>query len=132
MGGEKNVSIQVLGDPAIYRANPDRMTQLFLNLIDNAVKYNIEGGTVEVKIEELPDSITISVQDTGIGIPKEYQDRIFERFYRVDQSRSRKMGGTGLGLSIVKHIVGLYKGRISLQSQPDKGTLVEITLPKQP
>ena len=128
---EKRVTVRVYGDPVIYHANADRMTQLFLNLIDNAIKYNREGGAVNVHVTETPFDAVLSVQDTGIGIPKEAQDRIFERFYRVDRSRSRKMGGTGLGLSIVKHIVGLYKGKVALKSVVDQGTTVEITLPKR-
>lgn len=128
---EKNVSIQVTGDVGTYEANPDRITQLLLNLIDNAIKYNVDGGKVDINVSERIDGVTVRVSDTGIGIPPEAQSRIFERFYRVDKSRSRKMGGTGLGLSIVKHIVSLYKGTIRLESKVGEGTSIEIFLPSE-
>ncbi len=125
----KNVTVTVSGDDGIVNANADRMTQLVLNLLDNAVKYNRNGGSVAVTVEQRVGSVALKVTDTGVGIPPEATDRVFERFYRVDKSRSRKMGGTGLGLSIVKHIVGLYRGKISLESKVGEGTTVEVTLP---
>ena len=127
--GEKNVTITVSGDNGILEANPNRMAQLVINLIDNAVKYNLDGGSVIVTVRQHDDSVSLTVADTGEGIPPESIGRVFERFYRVDKSRSRKMGGTGLGLSIVKHIVGLYKGKINLKSKIGKGTVVKVTLP---
>ena len=125
----KNVTVTVSGDDGIVNANADRMTQLVLNLLDNAVKYNREGGSVAVTVRQNIGSVVLTVSDTGVGIPPEATDRVFERFYRVDKSRSRKMGGTGLGLSIVKHIVGLYKGKIDLKSVVGEGTTIEISLP---
>ena len=125
----KNVTVTVEGDDGIVNANSDRMTQLILNLLDNAIKYNRDGGSVSVAVRQCIDSVVLTVADTGVGIPPEATDRVFERFYRVDKSRSRKMGGTGLGLSIVKHIVGLYRGKISLKSKVGEGTTIEVTLP---
>lgn len=126
---EKDVTVNIEGDNVFIDANPDRMTQLILNLLDNAIKYNVPGGKADIIIRQDRKNVIIKVSDTGIGIPEEAQERIFERFYRVDKSHSRKIGGTGLGLSIVKHIVALYKGKISLKSKEDTGTAIEVTLP---
>lgn len=104
------------------RANPHRLQQLYTNLIDNAIKYNHPGGQVNVTLKQERGMLLFGVRDTGIGIAKEHHERLFERFYRVDKGRSREIGGTGLGLSIVKHIVSLYGGDISLQSEPGKGS----------
>jgi two-component system phosphate regulon sensor histidine kinase PhoR len=126
----KSVSIITDMDPDIQiTANRDRIKQMLINLVDNAVKYNNEGGTVSIKTEKAGNRIIVRVSDTGIGIPVEHLDRIFERFYRVDKGRSRNMGGTGLGLSIVKHIVNLYNGEISVESKPGAGTEFKIQLP---
>ena len=110
-------------------ANRNRIKQMLINLVDNAIKYNKPSGKVIVKAFRKQGRIVISVKDTGIGIPSEHIDRIFERFYRVDKGRSRSMGGTGLGLSIVKHIVYLYNGDVRIESQADKGTEFIIQLP---
>ncbi|RCX17546.1 two-component system phosphate regulon sensor histidine kinase PhoR [Anaerobacterium chartisolvens] len=110
-------------------ANRDRIKQMLINLIDNAIKYNVESGTVTVKCFKAEGKVVISVKDTGIGIAQEHLSRIFERFYRVDKGRSRNMGGTGLGLSIVKHIVNLYSGDIRVNSEPGKGTEFVIQIP---
>ena len=107
----------------------NRFKQLLINLIDNAIKYNIEGGRVDVKITKIDKFIKIIVEDTGIGISEQDLPRIFERFYRVDKSRSRQMGGTGLGLAIVKHIVISFKGTINIESDLGKGTRIEILIP---
>lgn len=111
-----------------YNCNPGRLKELLINLIDNGFKYT-EEGVVRLTCREKDNALYIKVEDTGIGIEKEHLPRIFERFYRVDKSRSRKQGGTGLGLSIVKHIVELYNGRIKVESQVGKGTCFEIKLP---
>jgi two-component system phosphate regulon sensor histidine kinase PhoR len=103
------------------------MYELFFNLIDNAIKYNKPGGSVNVDIKGVDGRIEITVSDTGIGIPKKSQSRVFERFYRVDKSRSKKKGGTGLGLAIVKHIVMIHDGRVSLESRENEGTTISIT-----
>lgn len=102
------------------------LIELFDNLIQNAIRYNVPGGKVEVKVCKEDSKTVLIVKDTGIGIPEEDKDRIFERFYRVDKSRSRETGGTGLGLAIVKHIVELHGGEIELESIPDKGTCIKI------
>lgn len=109
--------------------NRDRIKQMLINLIDNAIKYNRENGSVLVRAVRSEGSLAISVEDTGIGIEEQHISRIFERFYRVDKGRSRSMGGTGLGLSIVKHIVNLYDGSISVESEPGKGTKFTVLLP---
>lgn len=110
------------------RGDPFRIEQLFINLIDNAIKYTQEGG-ITVSLGGSQNIAVIKVSDTGIGIPREHLGRIFERFYVVDKSRSRKLGGTGLGLSIVKRIVSLHRGTISVSSRPCEGTSFTITLP---
>ncbi|MDD3845894.1 MAG: ATP-binding protein [Syntrophorhabdaceae bacterium] len=105
-----------------------KLEQVFVNLFDNAIKYTDAGG-ITVEMETRDNTVVISVADTGQGIPSEHIDRIFERFYVVDKSRSKKLGGTGLGLSIVKHIILLHNGKITVQSSPGKGTRFVITLP---
>lgn len=100
--------------------------EVIYNLCDNAIKYNNPGGYVKVSIVELSDSVKISVSDNGIGIPQEHQDKIFERFYRVDKSHSKQSGGTGLGLSIVKHAVQYHHGKVILESEPGQGTTISV------
>lgn len=111
------------------KADPRRIYQLLKNLMENAVKYNREGGAVNVSATLERGVAVIRVHDTGIGIPAEHLDRVFERFYRVDKGRSREQGGTGLGLSIVKHIVGLYGGDVRADSAPGVGTTFTVRLP---
>jgi two-component system phosphate regulon sensor histidine kinase PhoR len=123
---EHRVAVSVSGDASML-AGRSMVYELFYNLIDNAIKYNKPGGTVKVDISQIEDKIEIAVADTGIGIPVEAQSRVFERFYRVDKSRSKKTGGTGLGLAIVKHIVLLHKGHMALQSAEGQGTVVRIS-----
>ena len=119
---EKNVSIQVTGNGFSVNGVRRMLQEVVYNLCDNAIKYNVPGGNVEIKVE----SNIITVADTGIGIPTEHKDRIFERFYRVDKSHSKASGGTGLGLSIVKHAVAYHKATISLESMPGQGTTITI------
>lgn len=119
----------IIGGDVYLEANPDRIKQLLLNLADNAIKYNREGGSVSISAEKTHGFVRVSVKDTGIGISEEHISRIFERFYRVDKGRSRSMGGTGLGLSIVKHIVDLYRGNIRLISDLGRGSEFIIELP---
>jgi two-component system phosphate regulon sensor histidine kinase PhoR len=109
--------------------NRDRIKQMLINLVDNAIKYNIKEGTIIINAYKDEGTVVISVKDTGIGIPEKYFDRIFERFYRVDKGRSRNAGGTGLGLSIVKHIINLYNGDIKVISKANSGTEFIIKLP---
>ncbi len=111
------------------RAHPRRLYQLMKNLMENGIKYNRDGGVLNVSAAVERGAVVIRVHDTGIGIPPEHQDRIFERFYRVDKGRSRELGGTGLGLSIVKHIVGLYAGDIGVASEPGVGTTFTVRFP---
>ncbi|MBF0521750.1 MAG: PAS domain-containing protein [Candidatus Omnitrophica bacterium] len=107
------------------------ITQVFYNLMDNAIKYNKEGGLIKISAEEKgPRTASVTVADTGEGIPSEDVSRIFERFYRVDKARSRELGGTGLGLSIVKHIIQAHSGEVSVESQLGRGSAFSFTLPK--
>lgn len=110
--------------------NESYIRELIINLIDNAVKYNNPGGWVHISVSLKDDEAYVSVVDNGIGIPKSSQNRIFERFYRVDKSRSKEREGTGLGLSIVKHIMEYHKGRIELESALNKGTKITVYFPR--
>ncbi len=127
INAEKNkVTIMVKGTHSLVEANKQMIEELIFNLCDNAIRYNNVGGTVIVTIGEQEERIFLSVKDTGIGIPKKHQERIFERFYRVDKSRSKSTGGTGLGLAIVKHIVAQHSAELTLKSEEGEGT--EITV----
>ena len=112
----------------IINADPFKLEQVFINLIDNAIKYT-ERGEIAISLNSYNETVTIEIQDTGICIPQEHLSRIFERFYVVDSSRSRKLGGTGLGLSIVKHIVLLHNGKIDVKNIPGVGTNFVVSLP---
>jgi two-component system phosphate regulon sensor histidine kinase PhoR len=128
--GEKNLYLKLVADEKLPLIHADyfRLEQMFVNLVDNALKHTEKGGvTIVLKARE--NEIAIEVQDTGIGISREHLPRIFERFYTVDKSRSRKLGGTGLGLSIVKHIVLLHGGAIEVKSDVGQGTKFIVTLP---
>ncbi|HWE03346.1 MAG TPA: ATP-binding protein [Tepidisphaeraceae bacterium] len=122
-----NVELPV-GVPRIL-GNPDYLERAVSNLIDNAIKYSPEGGVVNVTMGYSHESVTIEVQDNGIGIPPADLDRIFERFYRVDRSRSREMGGTGLGLSIVKHVAQVHGGSVEVSSTPGAGSRFRLKIP---
>lgn len=128
---EKEVNIIVSGSATFIEGVPKIIDQMIFNLCDNAVKYNRDGGAVTLKITESEENVSVSVTDTGIGIPEEHQSRVFERFYRVDKARSRSTGGTGLGLSIVKHGARIHGAEIKLESEPDKGTTVTLSFPKK-
>ena len=119
--------MNISGDDAQVAMAPSRLRELLTNLMENGIKYNEPGGQVDVTVKREAGKVDIVVKDTGIGIPKESQERVFERFYRVDKGRTRKTGGTGLGLAIVKHIVLLYGGTISLESAPGKGSTFTMT-----
>ncbi len=125
------VDVQVAPGLSV-RADPERLRQVFANLLDNAVKYNIDGGRISVKAEARHYDLIVTITDTGIGIPAEDAPRIFERFYRVDKARSRALGGTGLGLSIVKHLVEAHGGTVSVESQPGRGSTFTVQLPLRP
>lgn len=126
---EKHIFISVIGESAEVNGVRGFLHEMIYNLCDNAIKYNVENGSVEINVSVTPDGPIVSVKDTGIGIPLEYQDRVFERFFRVDKSRSKASGGTGLGLSIVKHIAQYHHAVISLQSSIGIGTTVSVTFP---
>ena len=123
------IQIHLEGNCVLLHSNEGYMRELFINLVDNAIKYNNAGGTVEITIQHIGAQAKIVIADNGIGIPLQAQSRIFERFYRVDKSRSKQRGGTGLGLSIVKHIVDCHNGTISLRSELGHGTEITILLP---
>ncbi|RVU54057.1 sensor histidine kinase [Anaerosphaera multitolerans] len=125
---DKSVKLHLKGEASII-ANENMMWEMISNLVENAIKYNRENGEVTVELNE-DGKVKIKVSDTGIGIPRAKQNRIFERFYRVDESRNKKTGGTGLGLSIVKHIVKNHGGEIKFKSKEGIGTEIEIELPK--
>lgn len=127
MNAEKQgVTMRLCGKPSIVFADRQQMEELVYNLCDNAIRYNKRGGSVTVTVNTEKTHVFLSVRDTGIGISAEHQDRIFERFYRVDKSRSKATGGTGLGLAIVKHIVSQHGAELSLESQEGKGTEMKV------
>ncbi len=126
---EKDVSISVTGEHVSVIGNKTVLDEIIYNLCDNAIKYNNNGGYVEVKISHIPTKALITVSDNGMGIPKEHINRIFERFYRVDKSHSRKIKGTGLGLSIVKHGVMYHNGTIRVDSKLGKGSVFTVEFP---
>ena len=125
----KGVSLTVTGEAAELQGVPGLVREMVFNLCDNAIKYNVPGGTVEVSVARREGGALLTVRDTGIGIPPKYQGRVFERFFRVDKSRSKASGGTGLGLSIVKHGAQYHGAKISLRSQPDRGTEISVLFP---
>lgn len=125
-----NVSLSLKGEPSIVTGKSQLLSSIMFNLCDNAIKYNKQGGSVEVEVKNFIDCVKLSVSDTGIGIPLDQQSRIFERFYRVDKSRSKDVGGTGLGLSIVKHAAKLHNAEIEVRSTLGEGTTIILTFPK--
>lgn len=126
---QKSVRISVDGEAVVIRGVRQVLEEIVYNLTDNAIKYNVDGGSVDIRVKRLPaEKAEVMVTDTGIGIPEESRERVFERFYRVDKSHSRQTGGTGLGLSIVKHGVALHHGEISLESVVGKGTEVRVVV----
>lgn len=127
----KDIEITVTGGTVRIKSVRGLLTEIIYNLCDNAIKYNKDGGMVEVSISRQENLAVISVKDSGIGIPPEHQTRIFERFYRVDKSRSKESGGTGLGLSIVKHAVQYLNGKIDLQSSPGEGTVIQVSFQEE-
>ncbi len=127
-----SVKVTVSGEKAEITGIYTVLDEIIHNLLENAIKYNKPGGDARINVSQTPESVKITVSDTGIGIPAESIDRVFERFYRVDKSRSRTIGGTGLGLSIVKHGVTLHGGTIGITSSEGSGTEITITFPKKP
>ena len=126
----RDVTVSVAGQPAVIPGVRRLLYEVVYNLCDNAIKYNRDGGRVDVTVAADAGGSSITVADTGIGIAPEHQSRVFERFYRVDKSHSKASGGTGLGLSIVKHAVQYHHGRIELESTPGTGTTIRVIFPK--
>ena len=126
----QNVSMHLSGESATVCADRQLIEELIYNLCDNAIRYNNRGGSVSVKAGRDGGQAFLEVTDTGIGISAEHRDRIFERFYRVDKSRSRETGGTGLGLAIVKHIASRHGAQILLESEKGKGTKIRVVFPE--
>lgn len=127
LAAKKNIKFHVTGELAVIEGIPHILQEMIYNLCENAIKYNVENGNVFIQVAQIGEHKSVVIEDTGIGIPKEHQDRIFERFYRVDKSHSRETGGTGLGLSIVKHGALLHGAEIKLESEKEKGTRIELT-----
>ena len=127
---DANVTSTLSGEQAVLSGIPQLLFGIVYNLCDNAVKYNRKHGDVFIKVKNQADSVILTVRDTGIGIPPEHQEPVFERFYRVDKSHSKDLGGTGLGLSIVKHAAKIHKADIRLESAPGNGTKITIVFPK--
>lgn len=125
----RSVTVSVTGQPSVIPGVRRLLYEVVYNLCDNAIKYNRDGGRVDVTVAADADGSSITVADTGIGIAPEHQSRVFERFYRVDKSHSKASGGTGLGLSIVKHAVQYHHGRIELESTPGSGTTIRVVFP---
>ena len=125
----RNLTITVEGEPVELTGVRRLLYEIVFNLCDNAIKYNTDGGRVQVTVTKENETAAVTVRDTGIGIPPDQQERVFERFYRVDKSHSKASGGTGLGLSIVKHAVQYHHGAIHLQSEVGKGTEIRVTFP---
>ena len=127
----KNVSIRLEGTKTVIQGIPQLVSGIVFNLMDNAVKYNKDGGLVIVRLGQEKNQAVLTVMDTGIGIRPEHQERVFERFYRVDKSHSKEIGGTGLGLSIVKHAALILGAAIELDSTVGKGTIVTVRFPME-
>ena len=125
------MTVSVTGQPAVLPGVRRLIYEIVYNLCDNAIKYNRDGGRVDVTVAADAGGSSITVADTGIGIAPEHQARVFERFYRVDKSRSKQTGGTGLGLSIVKHGAQVHHAQIAMQSALGEGTTITLTFPAQ-
>lgn len=123
----RNIQIEVMGEEVLYHGIRQVLDEMIYNICENAIKYNKVGGKVSVWVGSTLKGKKIIVSDTGIGIPEDQQERIFERFYRVDKSHSKESGGTGLGLSIVKHGAMLHNASIHVESELNKGTKMELT-----
>ena len=128
---QRNVRMEVTGEPVTYFGIRQILDEMIYNVCENAVKYNNENGRVSVWVGNTLEGPKVTVTDTGIGIPEEHHERIFERFYRVDKSHSKERGGTGLGLSIVKHGALLHGAKVTVDSAPGKGTRIEMQFPKK-
>lgn len=123
---KRDVYVELGGEPVVYYGVKQMLDEMIFNLCENAIKYNVPEGKVLLWVGNSPEGVKIIVQDTGIGIPKDQQERVFERFYRVDKSHSKETGGTGLGLSIVKHGAIFHHAQIRVDSEVGKGTKMEV------
>lgn len=128
---EAQVTLELTGTSAMIEGIPQLVNGIVYNLCDNAIKYNKPGGTVSIDVQVRENGTVLTVKDTGIGIPQEHQQRIFERFYRVDKSHSKEVGGTGLGLSIVKHAAQVHGAEVELKSKPGEGTTIRVIFPNE-
>lgn len=128
---ESGIELALEGEPVTIKGIPELVSDIVSNLCDNAIKYNNPMGKVTVSVAEETGAAVLTVKDTGIGIPQEHLDRIFERFYRVDKSHSKEVGGTGLGLSIVKHAALIHNAKITVESTVGEGTTITVTFPKE-
>ncbi len=126
---QNGITVQLETEPCILQGVPRLIHEIVYNLVENAIKYNVTGGSVKVSVKWKGETAVLSVADTGIGIPAEHLDRIFERFYRVDKSHSKQFGGTGLGLSIVKHAASYFNASIHVESNQGKGTTISVVFP---
>ena len=126
---DKDVEISIEGEASLMKGIPHMLYSIVYNLCDNAIKYNCQGGSVKVIVTHDDLNTILRVADTGVGIPQDSLNRIFERFYRVDKSHSKEVGGTGLGLSIVKHAVNIHNGNIEVHSDLGKGTEFVVNFP---
>ena len=123
---KQDITLTLSGQHAVIEGVEQLLQEMVYNLCDNAIKYNISGGSVTVSVWQNGQTVTLSVVDTGIGIPYADQSRVFERFYRVDKSHSKEVGGTGLGLSIVKHAAQSHGAKLELKSDPGRGTAIAV------
>lgn len=128
---QRNIVFHIETESAVLSGVPHVLEEMIYNLCDNAIHYNKDNGSVTLKVEKHPDDITVTVADTGIGIPYGEQERVFERFYRVSRSRSKEIDGTGLGLSIVKHGALLHQATVKMESEVDKGTTIRLIFPNK-
>lgn len=128
---QRNIVFHIETESAVLSGVPHVLEEMIYNLCDNAIRYNKDNGSVTLKVEKHPDDITVTVADTGIGIPYGEQERVFERFYRVSRSRSKEIDGTGLGLSIVKHGALLHQATVKMESEVDKGTTIWLIFPNK-
>jgi two-component system phosphate regulon sensor histidine kinase PhoR len=126
----RGIGVKVTGERASIIGSGQMIDEMLYNLVENSIKYNVEGGSIEINTRQTSDSIVLSVKDTGIGISPSERERVFERFYRTRESLQRSIAGTGLGLSIVKHAAMLHNGKIELESDEMKGTTIAVSFPK--
>ena len=127
---KRSVQVELRGESVVYHGVRQMLDEMIFNLCENAIKYNVPDGKVIIWVGNTPEGIKVVVEDTGIGIPENQQERVFERFYRVDKSHSKKTGGTGLGLSIVKHAAIYHHAQIHVDSEVGKGTRMEVLFVK--